>query len=943
MRSESVHSTRIYDRSYFLATGVVLYVALAACRAVGFSWPAYALLAGAPLWLAWIWRFTRRSLGSEVAQVEVSALGALRVSALGAAVWLAARLCAPGRPGLDLAANLGLGAAIVAANVALARIPAREGLIQPPRSARSLDAAAFSALLWGIASALAAGRLIWRGPSALLDPVATDYATNAASIASVLELSAAALRLRGIRRLELGVLERARGAVVICLGALLLALPLALLDLAAPYHALPAGALAAGLACAWVAALRDPTLISRALRGGFLVLALGAPLALGTGALVARLPERAGLIALCGSALALLVGVLGRSGAWPLAPAELRRLKVLDAAARAGLRADPSMAVLTVLESLQGLEQTIRTRPELWRIDPAEMLRADVAGYLHIEAGAPPDEVYALAQSEPERLLRREVLAELEVRRPEVRAALTWLEARDAFAVGLVCEEQGPIGLLLLPQGSRRGPATLAEARAIRELCDRLSTVLGVSSALSRARSREAEALARVEKLEQERSRLETRIVGQTRHRDSVAEVLADGVRVATYGTRARRTLRELERHAAGARDVSLEVPVGVDALAWACAYHQTGTGRTGPLVVSDATTAVTHPPAYWSHETDAPTRRADGGTLVVLHVTALPEPAQLALAHALSARSAQGARPCVLVATLSEPPERALEQGRLSAALAWFLVPHSLRLPALRERAEDLRGLVLAQLLASGVRREGEPLGIEPQALAQLVAHGWPGNDAELSLVVQRAARVATAERVSASDLAAAGFASSVGVVAAAEAQHLPPAAEPAARSERAPSRRASARAAAAQGSTERRATERRLASERVVADAPMSEPSRADGSLPDSSSSDRASSEPAPLSELLAVSVATERPVPKRSERVRKARPKSASTLARAQARAGAGDGASDEQATGEGTSGADASASGTNPPESAQLLRDADGAMAEARPAVRRRRRR
>ena len=61
------------------------------------------------------------------------------------------------------------------------------------------------------------------------------------------------------------------------------------------------------------------------------------------------------------------------------------------------------------------LEQTIRTGPELWRIDPAEMLRAYVAGYLHTEAGTVPEEVYALAQSEPERLLRREVLAELEV------------------------------------------------------------------------------------------------------------------------------------------------------------------------------------------------------------------------------------------------------------------------------------------------------------------------------------------------------------------------------------------------------------------------------------------------------------------------------------------------------------------------------------------------
>jgi hypothetical protein len=934
MRSGTVHSTTIYDRSYFLATGVVIYVALAATRRVGFGWPSYTVLAAAPLGLGWTWRFTRRSLGSEVAQVELSALGALRVTALGASVWLAARLGPPGWAGLDLAANLGLSAAVVAANFALARIPAREGLAQPPRSARSLDATIFSALVWGIAGALAAGRLVWRGPSALLDATAVDYATNAASIASLLELTAATLRLRSVRRLELGVLERASGALVLCLAALAVAVPLALLDLAAPYHALPAGTLAAALACAWVGALRDPTLISAALRGGLLVLALGAPLALGTAALVARLPERSGALALAGCALGALVGVFGRSGAWPIAPAEVRRLQALEAASRALLRADPDGAVLAVLEALQGMEQPLRSRPELWRCDPAEMLNADVAGYLHGEPGAAPPEVYELVQDEPERVLRREVLVGLEVRQPEVRPALAWLEARSAFAVGLVREEAGPIGLLVLPQGSRRSHATLAEARAIRELCDRLSTVLGVSSALSRARSRETQAVERAERLEQERSRLETRIVGQTRHRDSVAEVLADSVRVATYGTRARRTLRELERHAAGARDVSLEVPVGVDALAWACAFHQTGTGRTGPLVVSDGTTAVTHPLAYWSHELDAPTRRAEGGTLVVLHVTALPEAAQLALANALSQRIADGARPCVLVATLSEPPERALQEGRLCAALAWYLVPHSLRVPALRERAEDLRGLVLAQLLASGVRRGEQPLGIEPAALAQLVAHDWPGNDAELALVVQRAARVATAERVSLADLVAAGFVARPAL--AAQGQALPPASEPL-ESEPAP---ALARRTVGQRGVGRRSARRSEAAEPAAAEHSLE-------STPAAAAPEQRGSE---------------RPVPKRSERVRKARPRPAATTARSapsgEPSAAGLAGVSDAPAAAAELSepglslaanetaevSADPSTSLTSPPESAALLRDPEPlATAEVRPAARRRRRR
>jgi DNA-binding NtrC family response regulator len=302
-----------------------------------------------------------------------------------------------------------------------------------------------------------------------------------------------------------------------------------------------------------------------------------------------------------------------------------------------------------------------------------------------------------------------------------------------------------------------------------------------------------------------------------------------------------------------------------------------------------------------------------------------------------------------VLVATLSEPPERALQEGRLCAALAWYLVPHSLRLPALRERAEDLRGLVLAQLLASGVRRGEQPLGIEPAALAQLVAHDWPGNDAELALVVQRAARAAAAERVSLSDLLAAGFVAGAG--RAAVGQTLPPAAEPARESERAP---ALARRGAAQRGVGRRSARR-------------SEPAAAS----DVTSQAALESRPAAAA---AEPGGSERPVPKRSERVRKARSRTAAASAPsavtsdasadevrassevAAAEAPTVDASSSEAAlsmpapglaANEGTElAAEASALLTTPPESAAVLRDLEplaAAEGGARPAARRRRRR
>jgi DNA-binding NtrC family response regulator len=237
-----------------------------------------------------------------------------------------------------------------------------------------------------------------------------------------------------------------------------------------------------------------------------------------------------------------------------------------------------------------------------------------------------------------------------------------------------------------------------------------------------------------------------------------LVETLAASVRVASYSARARLTLESLERIAASGEDLSLEVPVGADQLGWVCAFHRASERRTGPLVIVDGTASTAHPAEFWSEPFDAPTARAEGGTLVVLNVAGLPQAAQDALAVALSRRSS-GEHSFGLVATLPEPPEQLLEERLLSRALAQFLLPNVLSLPTLMERPEDLRALIMDRLCRSGVRFGGEPLGIEPQALSRLVDYAWPGNEAELRSVVERAAHAAAGERVSAADLSAIGF----------------------------------------------------------------------------------------------------------------------------------------------------------------------------------------
>src|SRR5690349_5621755 len=181
MRSVALHSVKVYDRSYVLAIFSVAYATLAAMQQQGVRADSVVALVAAPLVLAWVWQKTRlveRLSGN----VHPTALAAVRYSAWGAALWVAARTGPAGRPGFDMGANIGLGLAVVAAQVALARIPGRNGLIRPPRSAHAFDAAGFCALLWGVAIALPAARTFSRGSLVMLDPLATDYATSAASI-----------------------------------------------------------------------------------------------------------------------------------------------------------------------------------------------------------------------------------------------------------------------------------------------------------------------------------------------------------------------------------------------------------------------------------------------------------------------------------------------------------------------------------------------------------------------------------------------------------------------------------------------------------------------------------------------------------------------------------------------------------------------------------------
>src|SRR5262245_51305721 len=86
-----------------------------------------------------------------------------------------------------------------------------------------------------------------------------------------------------------------------------------------------------------------------------------------------------------------------------------------------------------------------------------------------------------------------------------------------------------------------------------------------------------------------------------------------------------------------------------------------------------------------------------------------------------------------IITATNSSLPER-IREGKFREDLYYRLSGLTLRIPALRERAEDLPALIAAEL-AFSAREAGKPIvAIEPGAMAMLLAHPWRGNLRELS-----------------------------------------------------------------------------------------------------------------------------------------------------------------------------------------------------------------
>ncbi|NNF26990.1 MAG: sigma-54-dependent Fis family transcriptional regulator [Gemmatimonadetes bacterium] len=153
--------------------------------------------------------------------------------------------------------------------------------------------------------------------------------------------------------------------------------------------------------------------------------------------------------------------------------------------------------------------------------------------------------------------------------------------------------------------------------------------------------------------------------------------------------------------------------------------------------------------------------QQASGGTLLLDEIGDIPIAAQSKLLRALQENevkpvgSDRGVPVDVrIIAASNRDLKAAEERGEFRADLFYRLAVVTLLVPSLRERRDEIAGLVDEQIRAC-VGRLGQPMiGVSPEALLLLESYQWPGNVRELMNVVERAVLLSAGEPLSVQDL---------------------------------------------------------------------------------------------------------------------------------------------------------------------------------------------
>ncbi|MET0255249.1 MAG: sigma-54 dependent transcriptional regulator [Luteibacter sp.] len=154
----------------------------------------------------------------------------------------------------------------------------------------------------------------------------------------------------------------------------------------------------------------------------------------------------------------------------------------------------------------------------------------------------------------------------------------------------------------------------------------------------------------------------------------------------------------------------------------------------------------------------------ADGGSLIMEEVGNIPAAAQAKLLRMLDegeferTGSMRALRADVrVISTSNADLEGAIRANRFRRDLLYRLNAMQVRLPALRERIEDIVPLARHFLLRDCQRRQRGAMTLSPSAERALRMYAWPGNVRELEHAIERAVLLASGDTIDAESLALA------------------------------------------------------------------------------------------------------------------------------------------------------------------------------------------
>jgi DNA-binding NtrC family response regulator len=223
-----------------------------------------------------------------------------------------------------------------------------------------------------------------------------------------------------------------------------------------------------------------------------------------------------------------------------------------------------------------------------------------------------------------------------------------------------------------------------------------------------------------------------------------------------------------LERVAPTDMTVLVEGESGTGKELVAEALHSHSRRASGPLVVFDCSAVAPNliESELFGHVKGAFTgavqaragafERANGGTLFLDELGELPLDLQPKLLRALEKREVRpvGGDKAVkvdvrIVAATNRNLQKEVEAGTFRQDLYYRLAVIRVVLPPLRRRAEDIPLLVRHFLGELGTNASGQAVQVAYETIVKLQQHRWPGNIRELRNFVERAAMLATGDRL--------------------------------------------------------------------------------------------------------------------------------------------------------------------------------------------------